>query len=121
MRNRSPNVRQSIRRLVWNTHVGSERGTTPCHCCGTTIISPFNFECGHIVARAKGGQDSVDNLRPICGLCNRSMATMNMYEFMRLHKLPLTKFAPCPAPCLSLTLIIMFTIFYIWYHKIISF
>ena len=91
---RRQSVKQNIRQLVWNTHVGSKYGSGLCSCCGSTQITPFNFECGHIVARAKGGKDSVHNLRPICGLCNRSMGTMNMFEFQRLHQLPLYKSYP---------------------------
>jgi len=86
------NIRQNIRQLVWNSHIGTKYGSSLCFCCGATQITPFNFECGHVVARAKGGKDSVENLRPICGLCNRSMATMNMLEFQQLHQLPVKQY-----------------------------
>jgi len=85
-------VKQNIRQLVWNSHIGADYGSALCFCCGATQITPFNFECGHVVARAKGGKDSVTNLRPICGLCNRSMATMNMIEFQKHHQLPVKKY-----------------------------
>jgi 5-methylcytosine-specific restriction endonuclease McrA len=46
-------------------------------------ISMNNFECGHVLAEAKGGQLSVENLRPICGGCNRSMGSENLEDFKR--------------------------------------
>lgn len=84
---KSRHIPHRIRQLVWNTHAGEDKGTTMCHCCYHTKISQLQFECGHIQARAKGGPDSVDNLKPICGACNRSMGTMNMLEFQHFHKL----------------------------------
>ena len=43
----------------------------------------MNFECGHIIPESKGGETTQDNLLPICGLCNKSMATKNMNEFIK--------------------------------------
>lgn len=90
-RNRHPGVKQNIRKLVWIAYIGEKAGSGFCYCCGSTVITPFDFECGHVQARALGGPDTVDNLRPICGSCNRSMSTMNMIEFQRLHDLPIRK------------------------------
>jgi hypothetical protein len=36
-------------------------------------VTPFTFEVGHNVPRSKGGTDNLDNLRPICSSCNKSM------------------------------------------------
>ena len=49
--------------------------------CGERI-SPFNFECGHVISQKDGGKSTMENLRPICGRCNNSMGTRNMYEFI---------------------------------------
>lgn len=48
------------------------------------IVTPFTFEAGHNVPESKGGGTSIDNLRPICAACNKSMG--NKYtidEFIR--------------------------------------
>lgn len=37
------------------------------------IMTPFQFEAGHIVPESKGGNTNLENLLPICGSCNRSM------------------------------------------------
>lgn len=51
-----------------------------CYVCNKEIDSK-HFECGHVVARKKGGEDKLDNLRPICEECNKSMGTQNLQEF----------------------------------------
>lgn len=57
---------------------------TICPCCGIKQIDDGvgGFEVGHIVAFAKGGGDTVDNVLPICGSCNLTMGTKPIYEFM---------------------------------------
>ena len=40
-----------------------------------------NFEAGHIISHAKGGEDNIDNLLPICSLCNKSMGTENLIDY----------------------------------------
>lgn len=74
-------ITQITRQLVWETYVGNHLGQVPCFCCEKNIITPFKFECAHIVAKAKGGSDKINNLRPSCGLCNRSMGTNNFFVF----------------------------------------
>ena len=56
-------------------------------CCKSSKISQLNFHCGHIISDKKGGEITVDNLRPICNQCNSSMGTMNMNEFIKKHNL----------------------------------
>jgi len=68
----------TIRNIVFKTHVINNK----CYCCKIEDISLANFECGHIIAVKDGGENNIDNLRPICGNCNKSMGAKNMYEFM---------------------------------------
>lgn len=37
------------------------------------VMTPFQFEVGHNIPESKGGMTNLDNLRPICSKCNRSM------------------------------------------------
>ena len=76
-----------LRREVWNHYIGEENGTHACFCCDISIMSQFFFEVGHVVSVHDNGDLSIENLRPICGLCNRSMGTMNMVEFIKAQKL----------------------------------
>jgi len=74
-----------VRRHVWNTHIGQDFTRWKCVCCDVTTIDRDNYECGHIVAETNGGDETISNLRPICGGCNRSMGTTNMRDFARKH------------------------------------
>ena len=40
---------------VWNDYFGEHVGKAKCPCCTREDITQFKFECGHIIARAKGG------------------------------------------------------------------
>lgn len=73
----------SQRKNCWNEYIGKDVGTTKCLCCQRTDISQLDFECGHVVAEAKGGSNSISNLRPICRSCNGSMGTENMREYAK--------------------------------------
>lgn len=77
-------IPKTVKDKVWNTYVGKTRGVGQCYCCGSSIDSR-NFDCGHIVAAARGGKNVPDNLRPVCSTCNKSMGTQNMDEFKRIY------------------------------------
>ncbi len=42
-----------------------------------------DWECGHVVSDAGGGETILSNLRPICIACNRSMGKTHMDEFKK--------------------------------------
>ena len=64
----------AIREQVWIAYLGDKAFRHKCHVkwC-ENIITPFTFEVGHNVPESKGGRTSIDNLRPICSKCNKSM------------------------------------------------
>jgi hypothetical protein len=70
-----------IKTLVWNQYVGEHRAEASCACCRKTQINVRHFHCGHVIAEAKGGDSTLNNLRPICSNCNLAMGTMSMNEF----------------------------------------
>ncbi len=65
----------NIRNELWRKHFNTLDGT--CYCCSATIGFD-RFEAGHIVADARS--DAIDNLRPICEACDRSITT-NVDDF----------------------------------------
>ena len=81
-------IPHALRTQVWSFYIGLEKGTVPCFCCEDNKITPFNFECGHVVAESKGGPTDVANLRPICSTCNKSMQTKNLFEFKLMLRRP---------------------------------
>ena len=72
----------TLKRNVWNKHIGESIGKTLCTCCKLTEITQLNFSCGHIVSEHNGGELKLPNLKPICVSCNSSMGTKNMDEFI---------------------------------------
>lgn len=79
-------ISAAIKRLVWNKHIGEEKGKEKCLCCKSTDITQMSFHCGHIIAEINGGKTIVSNLKPICQNCNSSMAKKNMNDFMDTFK-----------------------------------
>ena len=84
-------ISRPLRREVWNKYVGEHVGSRLCFCCDLSIISQLTFEVGHVVSVFEGGTLSVENLRPICSSCNRSMGSMNMIRFIKIQNLKGTK------------------------------
>lgn len=78
LKSRRAKIPASLRASVWNTYIGEDRGTFRC-ICGSKV-SQLNFECGHVIPWSQGGMDTLENLRPICSRCNRSMGTENLLE-----------------------------------------
>ena len=73
-------IPKTLKNKVWDTYIGKKNGVGKCYCCKTEIDSK-NFDCGHIVAVKNGGKKTVENMRPICSPCNKSMGTENMISF----------------------------------------
>lgn len=70
-----------VRLAVWRQHIG-DRTSGPCYVCKRTL-DIFSFECGHIVSVRDGGDNSISNLRVVCGPCNKSCGAMNMNEYKK--------------------------------------
>ena len=74
----------AVRMAVWNRHFRKESGVGKCYCCAGVIFQQ-GFECGHVVAAAKGGSDAIDNLRPVCSICNKSQGDDHMDDFIAVY------------------------------------
>ena len=66
----------ALREQVWVLYCGDRNFKHKCvvKWC-ENIITPFNFEVGHNVPESKGGETNIDNLRPVCSKCNKSMGS----------------------------------------------
>ena len=84
---KSKKIPSAVRKIVWNTYIGKDNTTGKCLVCSSEDISHTNFECGHVKSRVNGGDVTVDNLRPICGNCNKSIGGNDMDEFMDKFKI----------------------------------
>jgi hypothetical protein len=82
---RKQTIPKTIRNQVWRKYNGNLLDGK-CFCC----CEKLQYECweaGHVIAEACGGQTCVDNLRPVCLSCNRSMGIMNMIDFMKQYQM----------------------------------
>jgi 5-methylcytosine-specific restriction endonuclease McrA len=79
---KSKNIPKRIRSIVWDTYLGPHEREGKCLSCNDNIIKLEDFACGHIIAKANGGTEEIENLRPICSACNSSMYTTNMDDFV---------------------------------------
>jgi 5-methylcytosine-specific restriction endonuclease McrA len=80
-------IPKALREQVWLIYCGE----TFKNKCKVTwcenLMTPFNFETGHDVPECKGGKTDIDNLRPICSSCNRSMGSQyTIDEFSELSR-----------------------------------
>jgi 5-methylcytosine-specific restriction endonuclease McrA len=78
----SKRTRKANRHLVWNKYIGADLFQHNCFCCKRNRITVTDYESGHVQSVATGGSDELDNLRPICRQCNRSMGTMHMRDYV---------------------------------------
>mgnify|MGYP003653419957 FL=1 len=73
-------IPKTLKNKVWDTYIGKKKGVGKCFCCRCDIDSK-NFDCGHVISVRDGGPTNLENLRPICAPCNKSMGTENMKLF----------------------------------------
>jgi len=66
-------IPKALREQVWRSHMNDTfKGKCVVSWC-TNTINVFDFEVGHNVPESKGGVTLIENLRPICSRCNKSM------------------------------------------------
>lgn len=80
--NKSDKNPSALRHEVWKKYVSEIYRKGKCFCCRSSDIEESNFECGHVISRKNDGSFSLENLRPICSQCNKSMGAQNMDEFI---------------------------------------
>jgi len=78
------NIPKTIKNKVWDKYIGPEKGQGQCYCCKGKLDSK-NFECGHVIPVKNGGRNILNNLRPICSCCNKSMGTQNLEDFKQTY------------------------------------
>ena len=83
-----PKLRKSIPKTVrdnlWIKYFGKDSANGSCQCCGKSIHFT-EWDAGHVVAVSNGGDNSIENLKPVCRACNLSMGSDNMEEFKKQH------------------------------------
>ena len=75
-------VRNSVLRLYFKNKI-----TGLCQSCKIEKISYASFHSGHIKSEKLGGSTSLENLRPVCMMCNLSMGQMDIIEFIKKYNM----------------------------------
>lgn len=84
-RKRKTPIPKGVKNGCWDKYAGADRGEWKCPVCCVTKINSKDFDAGHIVSEKHGGDVSINNLIPICSMCNRSMGTMDMRDYVKTH------------------------------------
>lgn len=85
-KNKKKKIPKNLRNEVWNKYNDEKNTTAKCYCCDLEELHiTKSWHCGHVIAEHNGGKLTVENLRPICGSCNSSMGTQNLYDYMEKY------------------------------------
>ena len=90
---RKENIPKTVRNALFINYFGNNR-EGKCQMCKRETISISCFQAGHIISEANGGKVTLDNLRPVCQLCNTSSGKMNMDAFISKYNLTYTLTTP---------------------------
>jgi len=74
----------TLKNILWHNYFNTSL-TGLCQCCKVEQISKAIFDAGHIISEKNGGKVVLENLKPICKLCNSSMGKTNMDDFMKKY------------------------------------
>ena len=81
-KNKRKYIPKAVKESVWKKYISQTELKGNCFIgCGTKL-QINNFEVGHVIALSNGGKNTIENLRPICSLCNKSMGASNMDNFI---------------------------------------
>jgi 5-methylcytosine-specific restriction endonuclease McrA len=78
-------IPSKVRYDVWATYIGPHIAEHKCICCKRVTIKQSDFEVGHVQSEANGGTLEINNLRPICSVCNKSMNSRNMIDYVKQY------------------------------------
>lgn len=67
-------IPKALREEVWRRYIGNKYESKCTIGWCTNTITPFDYEVGHNIPHSKGGTTTIENLRPICSRCNKSMS-----------------------------------------------
>src|SRR3989339_578429 len=73
-------IPKKVKNDLWINYFGQQNATGKCYVCRSEIHIT-KFEAGHVVPDSMGGLPTVENLRPICGGCNKAIGKENLYSF----------------------------------------
>ena len=79
-------IPRAVKNCLFINYFGDKR-VGVCACCQREPITINNFNASHIQAEKCQGTTTLDNLAPTCTICNLSMGTMHMMDFITKYNL----------------------------------
>lgn len=77
---KSRKISKAKRRRVWQKRNNKNSLLGKCFVCKCQIDYD-TFESGHVISHFWGGSTSLDNLEPICSVCNKDMGVENLLKY----------------------------------------
>jgi 5-methylcytosine-specific restriction endonuclease McrA len=77
-------ISSKLRKQIWEKEFGNKtEGKCPISSCSVILYKEDDsaFQCGHVIPKSRGGEDTLDNLRPICANCNARMNCIHWDEY----------------------------------------
>ena len=81
--NKRKKIPKKLRYDLWTKYFDSNM-KGKCYVCNTDIEF-IDFHCGHIKSVCDGGDNNINNLKPICPPCNYAMGIKNLEEYKKNH------------------------------------
>lgn len=83
-KNKRKSIPKKVKDDLWINYFGEKTATGNCYVCRSEIRIT-KFEAGHVIPDSKGGQPTIENLRPVCSYCNKSIGDENLYSYKNRH------------------------------------
>ena len=78
-------IPKAVKSHIWDHYIGRHINEHRCLCCKKAYIRNTDFVTGHVISEANGGTLEINNLRPICAVCNNGMGKMNMVDYVKKY------------------------------------
>ena len=78
-------IPKAVKSHIWDHYIGRHINEHRCLCCKKAYIRNTDFVTGHVISESNGGTLEINNLRPICAVCNNGMGETNMIDYVKTY------------------------------------
>ena len=84
LNSKSRKISKAKRRKVWEKRCSKKFMIGNCFVCKSEIDYD-TFEAGHVLSHFWGGSTNIDNLEPICTICNKDMGVEHLLKYKKTN------------------------------------